>query len=1209
MSDSDKDFELLMKLFTKYLKENNSGKCIDTIRKALRIKPDNSELHWKIGRIYLEEEKREDAMKHFQKILELKENSALAYLGIGLVRFDKKEYPRALKNFKLSLKYEPDNWRIHYYLGRTYEELGKGEEASDHFVKFAKKDCPYPEDNFTIGIKLFEKKKYREAEVCLKKVVKLRKDFPSSYYFLGMIYGRTERWNLAIEHLEKCIKFGFDRPSVRLDLGYAYARKKRFNQAKGQYIKIIEQDSKNPTGYRGLSLLHLEKGKWWSAERSLRKARERGLGDSEWYFTLGSIYLARGAAEKGAACDKKVIEKDPNHYLAHSRLGRFYDERGETGQAIFHFEKTFQLEPADLQTAFLLGLLYLKENRPDECMKCYQRISAIEEKSPRAEMLLAGYHLMQKDFKNAERAAQKAIELNKSLPLSYYLLHMIYSEQNKLDASMECLEKVLKVLKPGQYLGVREYLKLGLVYFSKMMPEKAKLYLEMAAKIDPNSAEAYAFLSVVYLADEYNYELSKSVVKLAEKKPWKILRKENFSFMIACTKKFASAMVNWQDGNLQQAENDFSTWAAIAESNDKADQAKDARFLSCLVSFDRRLQLVSMIENPAVQGQEFAELTLEIMKRVTQEGNEQSKHHTLGLPIAIAKVNLIVVVVNSLMGRDFDRVMKKLLDDAKKLLENVHLTPPPLLFDLIESYAFEQSNARAEFGKTEDAPNDVQIALREKLQRIHKMLGGKMSVEAIGGTGWTILLPDLKKVQTDILSVRMISEDMFKLMKSRPEQFSEQGEIGEPKAPATGILFYKTKVQIVEGKMVRKPVKEYPWRLLELLLQRKRIHWTYGFLIFGKWRSDPGPINPKKTINSYIATLNGRTVDSLAHNKIPVKIEKDGETGEIYLDEYDRSKFFSNIFSAEERVKKVKDILAKGDSEELEDAKKSLADIIDGKEGYYNCYEAYKLLIQHLEKTGFKKEDERVITKVAEFFEEKILVYGESFYAIEVHRKKIPQTYYWKGTDKAVDKMREELRELEQYYKIIAPHAPKKRLSEEFSDIIRLIGEVNSLEPPYEPPLEKKAFKELAHKHSIRSMLNSVSLNILKDERLKNLPVKDIELTILPNFAGAIARARTRHFQSLPPLVKYLKTSTEQRTKEELIEREYEIPANVQRDIRRKGKIQKNLIQKPGHKVRDDEVYKRLGWSKEKQREIRMHESKLWKVSDFNEEQYKDETL
>jgi len=132
-------------------------------------------------------------------------------------------------------------------------------------------------------------------------------------------------------------------------------------------------------------------------------------------------------------------------------------------------------------------------------------------------------------------------------------------------------------------------------------------------------------------------------------------------------------------------------------------------------------------------------------------------------------------------------------------------------------------------------------------------------------------------------------------------------------------------------------------------------------------------------------------------------------------------------------------------------------------------------------------------------------------------------------------------------------------------------------------------------------MLNSVSLNILKDKRLKNFSGEDITLVILPNFARVINRVRPSHFKSLPPLVKYLKKSIEQRTKEELIKREYEIPANILREIRRKRKVYNELAQESGQEPRDDEIYKRLGWSKEKQREIRMYESKLKRFPDFSE--------
>lgn len=1211
-SKDREELKRLVKLSRKHFEDKNLRKCIDVLHQAIALKPRNADLYHAIGWMYLFNKEPKRAMEHFQRMFEFEGNHAQAHHGIGAIRFKEGDYLTALRHFKLSLRHGLDNWEIHSCLGETYCQLGDDEKALHHVLISAKKGCPYPTCYHFLGHEFLKQKKYLEAEMYLNKAAELKKDYASAHYLLGVICARTERWDLAIKHLEKSIEFGFDRPFVRKDLGYAYAREKIFDQAENQFRKLVEANRKDSGGYHGLSLLHLEKKEWEQAETFLKKARKRGLGDEEWYTTLGSIYLEKGPVEKGVKYYKMAIQKNPDCYLAHARLGGFYNGQGDASKAIFHLEKALQLDPAGIQTAFTLGLLYARENKPKDCKRCYSRMPAVNKASPQGQQILCSYYLRQGNLKEAERTARKIVNLDKSLFAGYYLLYVIYSAKDENDRSIKYLEKALK-LEPR--LPARDYLLVGMAYYTKLRIQKAKAYFQKAIQIDPECGEAYSLLGIISVAYKSNYNLAQSMIELSERKPWRFVKQEDFRTVLSQAKNLVLGMISWQKDEFSLAKKHFLECAELRDPSHMTSWPKDARFLASIVAFDERFRLLrSALSFPVVM-HDLGQLLDEI-NGITETILQETKEHTfLSLEIASAKGAIVLALMRILASHSLDGEYKDYLNIAQKRLARLRLVKSSIVFDLIETFAFEFSNVMANFKSMDKVPGGILDSLLDRFREILEHLGGKMSLEGMKGRCFTILEPYLKDFRTEMLSLRPTWAALDRLLKSQAQftqttvaQVTEMKEKEKVRKPTVGVFFYRTKVQITEGEMFRKPAKQYPWRLLELLLQRKRIHWTRGFLIFDKWRGDHGPKNPKKTINSYIGTLNGKTEDSLSYNKVPIKVEKDEDTGEIYLKEYDRSKLFSNIFSAEERVKKVRSRLTKDDSQELEDVKKTLVDIIDGKEGYYNCYEAYKLLIQYLEKTGFRKEDERVIMEAADFFEEKILIYEESSYAIEEYRKKIPEVEYWRGTDDAIEDMQQELEDLEKSYKIIAPHVPQKRVSREFFDIVRLIAQIKESKlSPHRLAYKQKAFGKLAHKQSMRSLCKSVALSILKDQRLRDCPQGDLQSAILVNLAKAVRRVRPRHFQSLPPLIGYLKISTEQRTKEELIEREYEIPANVQRDIRRKRKIEEELIQKSGPRIRDDEVYKKLGWSKEKQRQIRMHESSLWKMPGFNEKQYEGE--
>ncbi len=68
-------------------------------------------------------------------------------MKIGLLYLERGDYDRAATEFNLVLGSEPNNYRVHYYLGTTYTELGESDkaiaeynkipESSDHYRRIA----------------------------------------------------------------------------------------------------------------------------------------------------------------------------------------------------------------------------------------------------------------------------------------------------------------------------------------------------------------------------------------------------------------------------------------------------------------------------------------------------------------------------------------------------------------------------------------------------------------------------------------------------------------------------------------------------------------------------------------------------------------------------------------------------------------------------------------------------------------------------------------------------------------------------------------------------------------------------------------------------------------------------------------------------------------------------------------------------------------
>ncbi len=203
-------------LTTKGRQLYQEGKVDDAFtlfKKAIKLKPDNAELHFELGTMYYNASQKsyDEALKrslsdafsgerHIQNPDNDKEMMRYGY------RLDL--YTAALSEFNETLKYDPANWKARYF----------------------------------IGTDLFNHKKYNEAIVEFKKIIQLAPGYANGFSLLGEAYSRTGQDQLAIEMLKRAVKLEPDANNY-YQLGMAYKRTQNWGKVGEIAHKLKEMDA------------------------------------------------------------------------------------------------------------------------------------------------------------------------------------------------------------------------------------------------------------------------------------------------------------------------------------------------------------------------------------------------------------------------------------------------------------------------------------------------------------------------------------------------------------------------------------------------------------------------------------------------------------------------------------------------------------------------------------------------------------------------------------------------------------------------------------------------------------------------------------------------------------------------------------------------------------------------------------------------------
>src|SRR5260370_14111820 len=150
-----------------------------------------------------------EAIAAYTKAIELKPDYGLAYTGLGDVYFiDLKQYQQALPPYEQSIRISPNNARVRYNLGWTYNDLSRYAEASEQLKQAVVLKPEYVEAHTELGFAYLKLARLPAAVETLRTAIRLNPDYATAHYYLGLVF---------IEQRNKVGAQGADRVLHRLD--------------------------------------------------------------------------------------------------------------------------------------------------------------------------------------------------------------------------------------------------------------------------------------------------------------------------------------------------------------------------------------------------------------------------------------------------------------------------------------------------------------------------------------------------------------------------------------------------------------------------------------------------------------------------------------------------------------------------------------------------------------------------------------------------------------------------------------------------------------------------------------------------------------------------------------------------------------------------------------------------------------------------------
>lgn len=253
------------------------------------------------------------------------------------------KYQQAATLFEQLLVQEPENARVHYYLGLAKKRLGDRAAAEKHYRLAIEREPELLPAHNNLGLLLLEKGDLEQARTELGTYLANRQDDSAAHFNYGLVLEEMGRTEEAAYHYQTAAALDPKDPSPQIGLGDLALYKKAHANALAHYRKArtLAPDLLEVLVKEGQALLAL--GRIEEATEVLSPLTANTDAGPELLVITGILLAQAGAEDLAVEHYRAALRADEKSARAHLLLANALARQGQFADAADHYTKVLSL--------------------------------------------------------------------------------------------------------------------------------------------------------------------------------------------------------------------------------------------------------------------------------------------------------------------------------------------------------------------------------------------------------------------------------------------------------------------------------------------------------------------------------------------------------------------------------------------------------------------------------------------------------------------------------------------------------------------------------------------------------------------------------------------------------------------------------------------------------------------------------------------------